>query len=109
MNRQHFFLFGILILVIIILLGIIIFRKQIVEMPSNDKIYKDSINMLQSKIDSSYIRQKKLQEAYDSLCTLDPSVIYRTRDKIHFIYSNATADELDSIIRSTWKTKSRYR
>jgi hypothetical protein len=90
-------------------MAVIIFRRPTVTTPGNDKVYKDSIAVLQAEIDSSRIRQQKLEKSYDSLVLLDPPVIYRTRDKIQYILTNATPDELDSIIRSTWKTESRYR
>lgn len=109
MNRPTLFVFMGLLVVIVILLGIIIFRKPTVIVPSNDKVYKDSIAVLQAKIDSSRVRQERLEKAYDSLVAIDPPVIYRTRDKIKFILTDASPDELDSIIRTTWKTKSRYR
>lgn len=90
-------------------MAVIIFRRPTVTTLGDDKVYKDSITVLQAKIDSSRVRQQKLEKSYDSLVSLDQPVIYRTRDKIQYILTNATPDELDSVIRSTWKTESRYR
>lgn len=89
---------------------IIIFRKpeQIV-VSGQDQILKDSISILQRDIDSSIMRQNKIQKAYDSILNIEPIIINKTHDKVHFIFSNATPDDLDSIIRANWKTKSRYR
>ena len=65
--------------------------------------YKDSISSLQKEIDLSRIRQSALQHSYDSMLLIEPTIIYRTNEKIKFIYFDASADELDSIIRSNWK------
>lgn len=110
MNRSNLIAYSILILVIVILLAVIYFRKpDDVIQSDREKILKDSVALLQTRIDSSHVRQAKIQKAYDSLLSIEPTVISKTRDKIKFIYTVATPDDLDSIIRSNWKTKSRYR
>lgn len=99
-----------LLLIIIILSSILIFRKsEVIVTPNNEQIYKDSIILLQNLNQQSHIRQEKLQRAYDSLSSIEPIIIHKTRDKIEYIYTGASINDLDSIIRSTWKNKSRYR
>ncbi len=98
-------------LVIIIILGaIIIFRKPTVTMiTGREKQIVDSLSLLQSQLDSSKVRVNNLQRSYDSLNSLEPGIIYRTHDKIKFVFSDATPDDLDRIIRANWKTESRYK
>jgi hypothetical protein len=109
-NRSNLIAYSVMILIIIILLAVIYFRKPDVTIQSDrERVLQDSIAVLQTKIDSSHARQDRLQRSFDSLVAIDPIVISKTRDKIKFIFSTATPDELDSIIRTTWKTKSRYR
>jgi hypothetical protein len=97
--------------IIIVLLAIIIFRKpETIILPSDrEKTLQDSLILLQRNLDSSHVRQDKLQQSYDSLLRLDPLIITKTRDKVHFILTDASPNELDSVIRTNWKTKSRYR
>lgn len=110
MDRNNLIAYSSLIVVIIVLLGVIYFRRpQVIVSSDREQVLKDSIALLQTKIDSSHARQDRIQRAYDSLLSIDPIIISKTRDKIKFIYSTATPDELDSIIRTNWKTKSRYR
>ena len=99
-----------LLFVICALLAVIIFRKpQVTDYNEQEKILKDSLVVLQNQINSSHVRQNKLEKAYDSLSSLEPTIIYKTRDKIKFIYSDATPNELDSIIRASWKAKPGFR
>jgi hypothetical protein len=67
--------------------------------------YQYSIDSLQQEINLSRIKQSRLQKAYDSMKLIEPEVIYRTHEKVKFIYSDASTSELDSIIRSNWKTE----
>ena len=98
-----------LILIILILSGVIIFReKQPVIDVDHEKALRDSISMLSAQIDSSHVKQARLKAQIDSLSSLETTVITKTHEKIKFIYSTATPAALDSIIRSAWKTKSRY-
>lgn len=104
------FLIFVLICSVIGLLLFIIFDKPSDKEPSKDeKILRDSLLILQRRIDSSRVVQNKLEKAYDSLKNIEAPIIYRTHDKIKFILSDASPDELDSIIRTNWKHKSRYR
>ena len=97
------------IIIIIVLIAIIVFRKpNVITLENNDKLYKDSIALLQKQIMTSESKIKVYEIKYDSVCNLEPKIVYRTHEKINFILTTATPDELDSIIRSTWKTKSRY-
>lgn len=101
--------FLISLMIILILSAIIIFRKPTIIENSNDTAWKDSVTLLHKEIEKSHLRQIELQKAYDSLSSIEPHIITRTNDKIKFIYSTATPNDLDSIIRSNWKTNSRYR
>lgn len=110
MSKANIIAYVSLLGIIIILLAIIFFRKpQVIEVTGKEQVLRDSLILLQRNIDSSHVRQEKLQKSFDSLLAIDPIIISKTRDKIKFIYSTATPDELDSIIRTNWKTKSRYR
>lgn len=105
-NIVHLVMIGI----ILILAAIIIFRKPTMTVISGrEKQIVDSLALLQSQLDSSEIRVTNLQRGYDSLNSLEPGVIYRTHDKVKFIFSDATPDDLDNIIRANWKTESRYK
>ena len=105
-NIVHLVMIGI----ILILAAIIIFRKPTMTViTGREKQIVDSLALLQSQLDSSEIRVTNLQRGYDSLNSLEPGVIYRTHDKVKFIFSDATPDDLESIIRANWKTESRYK
>ena len=108
MSRSNIIAYGTLLIIILIMLAIIIFRKpQVSADPGHEKILKDSITLLESQIDISHTRQTRLQGQYDSLSALEQPIIYRTNEKIKFILTDATPDELDSTIKSL--IKSRYR
>ena len=98
----------IFVIIIIVLLAVIIFKPAKQEPAPSIQPYLDSIRSLQTVIDESKIRQSKLQGSYDSLLNLEPKVIYKTREKVKFIFNTDDPDALDSIIRSGWKTRSRY-
>lgn len=72
------------------------------------QMYIDSIKSLQLSIEESKYRQSQLERSYDSLSKLEPQIIYRTREKVKFIFNTNDPAVLDSIIRSGWKTKPRY-
>jgi hypothetical protein len=98
-----------LVLIILILSGALLFRdKQLSAALDYEKSLRDSISTLSAEIDSSHVRQAKLQSKIDSLSSVETKVITTTHDKINFIYSTATPSDLDSIIRSAWKVQSRY-
>lgn len=99
-----------LLLIIIILIAVIIFRKpQVIVTSGKEKILKDSITLLHKKIDVIHLRQVRLQGQYDSLSALEPAINYRTHEKVTFILTDATPDQLDSTIKAHIKIKSRYR
>lgn len=109
MNKNATIAFVAMTLAIIALLAIIIFRQPTVTVVSGkEQIYKDSLALMQKEVDASHIRQAKLQGSYDSLLLIDPQVQYRTHEKIKIIYSTATPNQLDSIIRANWKTELRH-
>lgn len=83
-------------------------QKANVSFTSEEKRLRDSISILQKEIDASHIRQDKLQHDYDSMLHVEPQIIYQTREKIKFIYTEATPNQLDSIIRTKSKRKHRY-
>lgn len=102
-------IFSALILIIIGLTVALFLKKtETIIKSDNEQRLRDSIALLQKQIDSSHVRQSRLQVSYDSLLTVEPKVIYITREKIKFIFSDATPHQLDSIIRTKWKTRSRY-
>lgn len=110
MNKNSIIAFGCLLLIIIILSAVIIFRKPtITVLTGREKQVLDSLTLLQSQVDSSKVREIKLQRDYDSLSALEPTIYTRTNDKTKFIFTDANPDQLDEIIRANWKTKSRYR
>lgn len=79
-----------------------------IDTSEKEKALRDSIKLLQAQIDSSHTKQLKLQSAYDSMLNIEPEIIYKTREKIKFIYIEANATQLDSIIRTKAKRKRRY-
>jgi hypothetical protein len=101
------------IVMIACLIGVIIYLSfKIKTNPvdtGREKALRDSIAYLQKRIDSSHIRQEQLELAYDSVCRLEPQIKYKTREKIKFILTAATPDELDSIIRAAIKREIRYK
>lgn len=110
MENKSKIAFEILIIIIICLIAFIIFRKpEIIITSGKEQLLEDSIALLTKTINKSEIHQHILEEQYDSLLNLDPKIIIRTNEKIKFIYSTATPSELDSIIRTNWKTNLRYR
>jgi hypothetical protein len=83
-------------------------QEAVVSFSSEEQRLLDSISILQKEIDASHIRQNKLQHGYDSMLNVEPIIINQTREKIKFIYTEATPSELDSIIRTKSKRKRRY-
>lgn len=79
-----------------------------VSFTSEEKRLRDSISILQKEIEASHIRQDKLQHDYDSMLHVEPQIIYETREKIKFVYTEASPSQLDSIIRTKSKRKHRY-
>lgn len=95
--------------VILILLAFIIFRKpEIIVTSDKEKVLRDSLTLMQREVDSSHVRQARIQNSYDSLLGIEPEIKYRTNEKIKFIFNTASPTELDSIIRTNWKTNIRH-
>lgn len=110
MSRTVFINYAILVTIIIVLSSVVVFRNQELEAyKKGDKDLRDSISTLSVQIDSSHARQARLEAQIDILNHTEARVISKTHEKIQFIYSTATPDELDSLIRTNWKTQSRYR
>ena len=101
---------GITLIAIAITIVIMYSQQQSanVSFTSEEKRLRDSISVLQKEIEDSHIRQNKLQQAYDSMLNVEPKIIYETREKIKFVYTEATPSQLDSIIRTKSKRKHRY-
>lgn len=106
MNKFSLITIGILLTIIVFLGAVLIFKKN-PETGVNDKerILRDSIAILQKDISLSQERQTKIQKDFDSLQSIDQQVIYRTREKIKFIFNTSDPSILDSLIRSNWRTK----
>lgn len=97
----------VLIIIMLIEAALIIFRDRLSPYldTSLEKQFRDSIAVMEKYRESSILREQSFQRKFDSLSNLETGVIYRRNDKIKFIYTNATPDELDNIIRSNWDTK----
>lgn len=102
-----YIIYGLLILVLALSVYIVLDKSERILLIDKEKHLKDSLLLLKQEVEKSHYRQDVLEKAYDSLRAIDPEVITRTRDKIKFIYT-ANPSELDSVIRATWKTSSRY-
>jgi hypothetical protein len=100
------------ILAVLIIINLLIIKNKDVGVTTlqsdNDKYLKDSIDVLNTRLKISQENEQKLIKAYDSLESIEPQIITRTREKIEFIVSDATPDQLDSIIRSAFHFKPRY-
>lgn len=109
MNKNSLIAFASLLLIIIILIAIIIFRKPAVTIiTGRENQVLDSLILLRSQVESSKIRESNLQRGYDSLSTIEPTIYTSTHEKTKFIFTDANPDQLDSIIRHTWKIKLKY-
>ena len=103
MNNKILF---ILLLIIVVQSAIIIFKKPGYKNTEiKDQYLKDSINVLQSKLNQSIVRESKLVKENDSLESIEQQVIYRTNERTKFIFSTTDPNILDSIIRSGWKPR----
>lgn len=93
---------GVLLIVIVILFGVIIFRKpQVITVTEDDQNYR-------YKIDSLATANKKLLEdlnikrvEIDSLNNVKSKVKHIYHDQINLV-STADSKQLDSIIRANW-------
>lgn len=110
MSKNNIIAYCVFLIIIIILLMIIFLRKPVVvEDDSAEKALRDSITVLHKSIEESHKRQVYLEQQFDSLSAIGPQIIYKTREKIRYIFDTHDPDELDSIIRASWKTESGYR
>lgn len=103
-NKISFITICILLGIILFLFMAYVFKDRPSTTSGYETILQDSIKSLNKQIELSNIVQIKLESEIDSLSHLDPQIIYRTKEKYKFIFSEATPNQLDSIIRSTWKT-----
>lgn len=111
LDKTIVWLFCIILLFAVIITMIIMYtqnKKANVSFTSEEKRLRDSISLLQKEIDASHIRQDKLQHDYDSMLHVEPIIIHETREKIKFVYTEATPNQLDSIIRTKSKRSKRY-
>lgn len=82
--------------------------KPVISNSDKERQLKDSISTLNREIELSKVREQKLKHEYDSMLTIEPTIIYKTREKIKFVYTEASPNQLDSIIRKGSKRKHRY-
>ena len=97
-------------LIILILAGLYIFRKDVIidYIGDPNKPLYDSIAKIQEeKVELKAAYDIKAKQ-YDSLLGKDVEIKIKYRDKIKFIYTDASISELDSIIRAGNKGKSRH-
>lgn len=95
----------ILLIVIAILSWKLINNSDEVTTELGDQNLKDSIAVLNDKLNKSFAKELELIKENDSLESIEQQVIYRTNEKIKFIFSTTDPSVLDSIIRAGWKTK----
>jgi hypothetical protein len=95
----------ILLIVIAILSWKLINDSDEVTTELGDQNLKDSIAVLNDKLNKSFAKELELIKENDSLESIEQQVIYRTNEKIKFIFSTTDPSVLDSIIRAGWKTK----
>jgi hypothetical protein len=107
MNNLSLIAIGILLSIIVLIGAKMIFTdKRGTQDTSKTQIeeLRDSLAILHHDISESHSRQLKLQSSFDSLQSVDQQVIYRTREKIKFIFNTSDPSILDSLIRSNWRT-----
>lgn len=97
-------------LIILILAGLYIFRKDVIidYVGDPNKPLYDSIAKIQEEKVELKAAYDVIAKQYDSLLSKDVDIKIKYHDKIKFIYSDASISELDSIIRSRNKGKSRH-
>jgi hypothetical protein len=99
------------ILIVILLITIAILSWKLINNPVDvttelgDQNLKDSIAVLNDKLNKSFAKELELIKENDSLKSIEQEVIYRTNERIKFIFSTTDPSVLDSIIRAGWKTK----
>jgi hypothetical protein len=100
----HMFIVILLIAIAILSLKLINNRVEVTT-ELDDKNLKDSIAVLNDKLNKSFAKELELIKENDSLKSIEQQVIYRTNERIKFIFSTTDPSVLDSIIRAGWKTK----
>jgi hypothetical protein len=100
----HMFIVILLIAIAILSLKLINNRVEVTT-ELDDKNLKDSIAVLNDKLNKSFAKELELLKENDSLKSIEQQVIYRTNERIKFIFSTTDPSVLDSIIRAGWKTK----
>jgi hypothetical protein len=100
----HMFILILLITIAILSLKLINNRVEVTT-ELDDKNLKDSIAVLNDKLNKSFAKELELLKENDSLKSIEQQVIYRTNERIKFIFSTTDPSVLDSIIRAGWKTK----
>lgn len=95
------------LLILVFLLGsyIILKNPSVLYISDKEKELRDSLVLLQSNLDSSLVRQVKIQHQYDSLQAIEPGIIYRNHETTKFVFNTASPTQLDSIIRAAWGIK----
>ena len=106
--KSNIFISTLISIIILLLIIMLIYYPKSNQNVFDDSNLRDSIKLLQNQIDSSKIKQQILENQYDSLLALPPKIKYKTNEKIKFIYYDASPSDLDSIIRSNWKTGIRH-
>lgn len=97
-----------LCVIVILVVGYILVTTPEPQTEVEDNAFQDSLLILKYKIEQSEKIVECLEKANDSLLNLESEIIYRYRDKIHFIYLEASPAQLDSIIRSKWDIQYGY-
>ncbi len=104
-SKTSYVIGSLLLLIFLLLVYIILKNPQLLYISDKEKELRDSIVLLRSNIDSSVVRQAKIQHQYDSLLLIEPGVIYSNHEKTKFIFNTASPTQLDSIIRAAWGIK----
>lgn len=102
---EHVAIFGLLVIVFGLIVTILVMNRYRVSSQANDTVLQDSVTLLMKQLDSSHIRQARLESDYNTLLNRDPQILYRNHEKTKFIFNTASPTQLDSIIRSVWYHK----
>lgn len=105
---KDYVILGLIIIIFGLIVTLLIINRYRVDEPKDEKRLQDSVNLLLKQLDSSHIRQARLESDYNTLLNRDPQIIYKNHEKTKFIFNTASPDQLDSIIRSVWKTRKKY-
>ena len=107
MKKIKFIFFSLPWVLLLILITILIYRKDLIQSYIGDpsKPLYDSIARLHDEVKVVHAKLDLKNKEYDSLLTIDKEIKYIHDEKIKFIYSTATTSDLDSFIRTGIKTK----